>query len=129
MLRSALILIISSVFLVGCTVQTGNSNSSSTSSDQAGEPQILSSKNATASVQYEGSNTWSYVVSIDLPNPCYDVVVTPMVAESFPEQVTLKVVSTSTQDEGTSCAQVIKTVTQDGTYNASSGATIMLDVK
>lgn len=131
MIRTSILLIILSVFLVGCTVQPdsgGTNSSSSSSSDNAGEPQILSQGNVTATVTYQGNSLWGYIVSVDLPNPCYDVTVTPIIAESFPEQVNLKVEQKSTQTEGTVCTQQIQTVQRTGSYSADAAATIRLQV-
>lgn len=76
----------------------------------------------------EDDNLWKYTVSGQLPNPCYEVSTEVLVAESYPEQVTV-VVAVTEPDADTMCAQVIQEYEYSGEFNASRGATVTLQVK
>lgn len=75
---------------------------------------------------YLGENTWTYIVTGTLPNPCYEVETEAIVAESFPEQVTIRAVVTP-PGEDEICAQVIQEVHTGGEFQASEEATIIFE--
>lgn len=82
----------------------------------------------TAEAVYTSENNWEYQVKGPLPNPCYGVSVEAIVAESFPEQVTLQVEIINPEDDAI-CAQVIEDVTLEGIYSASQNASLQLRVE
>lgn len=84
--------------------------------------------NFTLTYAYQGNNTWTYTVNGTLPTPCYDVSADAVIAESYPEQVTIQV-KTKEQSDGYVCATVIKDFNYTGTFNASEKAVISLDVQ
>jgi hypothetical protein len=72
---------------------------------------------------------WSYSITANMPTPCHSFAVKDvLVAESYPEQVTIKIkVSEPKQDQ--MCAQVIDSQTIEGTYQASKEATVKITVE
>ncbi|MDY0097429.1 MAG: hypothetical protein RBS01_03715 [Candidatus Dojkabacteria bacterium] len=78
--------------------------------------------------KYIGNSKWEYTVTGQLPNPCYTAVVDALVAESYPEQVTITVV-TKEPEPDMMCAQVIQDFKYNGTFSASEKAEINLAVK
>ncbi len=77
---------------------------------------------------YLGDNIWRYMVTGTLPNPCYEIYTEAIVAESFPEQVTIR--STVTPpSEDLVCAQVIQEVYEEGEFQASEEATITFEIE
>lgn len=74
-----------------------------------------------AEAVYIGNNTWEYLVVVPKPTPCHDTASRVLVAESFPEQVTVEVdIVAPGGDE--ICIQVVDEETIQGTYQASEGA-------
>jgi hypothetical protein len=72
---------------------------------------------------YEGENTWSYTVSGQVPTPCYETEVDAIVAESFPEQVTVRLALTP-PDDSVVCIQVTREFEASGEFSASEAATV-----
>lgn len=79
----------------------------------------------TLEANYVGTNTWEYELSAELPDPCTKVEVDTLIAESFPEQVTIRVKTSKTAEF---CAQVIAPYISLGTFSASERASISLEV-
>ncbi len=77
--------------------------------------------------RYIGDNIWEYTVTGQLPNPCYLAKVDVMVAESYPEQVTVNVNITEPKPD-IMCAQVIQDFEYSNTFTASEKAVISLTV-
>jgi len=77
--------------------------------------------------QYIGGNNWEYTVIGQLPNPCHSVSVEAMVAESYPEQVTINV-NIIEPDTDMMCIQVIQDFEYQGTFSASENASVVLRV-
>lgn len=59
--------------------------------DTSNDWKTLTEDNITLTYQYVGVNVWKYNVKGQLPNPCHSAQVDALVAESYPEQVTVKV--------------------------------------
>ncbi len=78
--------------------------------------------------KYVSENSWTYKVTGQLPNPCYSATVDALVAESYPEQVTilLKIIE---PNKDMMCAQVIQDFVYEGTFSASELATVTLRVE
>jgi hypothetical protein len=76
--------------------------------------------------EYLGDNTWQYTVTGTLPNPCYEVETEAIVAESLPEQVTIRSIVTP-PDEDEICAEVIQEVSEEGQFQASEEAAIIFE--
>ena len=77
--------------------------------------------------KYISTNSWEYTVTGELPNPCYNASVDAIVAESYPEQVTVTV-TIEEPDPEVMCAQVIQEFSYEGTFSASEKADIKLVV-
>lgn len=77
----------------------------------------------TLEATYEGNNTWEYEVSATLPNPCTTATVDVIVAESYPEQVSINV---KTKETGGYCIQTTKDYIYVGTFQASEAASVQL---
>jgi hypothetical protein len=75
---------------------------------------------------YLGDNTWTYMVTGTLPNPCYDIETEAIVAESYPEQVTIKSIVTPPEEDEI-CAQVVQEVYEEGEFQASEEALIIFE--
>lgn len=78
--------------------------------------------------EYISENSWEYKVIGQLPNPCYSANVDVLVAESYPEQVTINVTVIEPNSDQM-CAQVITDFEYEGTIPASEQATFTLNVK
>lgn len=63
----------------------------------------------------------TYVGNVETPTPCFDVTGEALVAESFPEQVTIRL---EAKDTGAVCAQVITTKKFKVSFHASGEAYI-----
>jgi hypothetical protein len=85
--------------------------------------QFSSSGNFTAQAYIDGGNTWVYEVTGNLPHECFDITTEAVVAESFPEQVTIRVTSVETDPN---CEQETYAYATEGTYEASPEATMSL---
>lgn len=84
--------------------------------------------NFTLETTYTQNSTWRYIVTGQLPNPCYSATVDALVAESYPEQVTI-LVKIIEPNKDIMCAQVISDFEYEGTFSASELATVTLKVE
>jgi len=91
-------------------------------------PQTIIGDDITLTYQYVGVNVWQYTVTGQLPNPCQSAKVDALVAESYPEQVTIMVNIKEDKDTNTVCTQVIQELNISGEFNASSRASVKLQV-
>jgi hypothetical protein len=94
-----------------------------------GEKEIgkeISKDNFSITYTYQGNSEWEYTVTGTLPNSCYSADVTAMVAESYPEQVTVQVKVSNNSPE--LCAEMIQDFKYTGSFNASEKATVTLSV-
>lgn len=92
-------------------------------SDDTNERNEITKDNFLFSYNYKGNNLWEYSVTGTLPNPCYIIKTESVVAESYPEQVT--VTSTVTEPPANlMCTQVIQEVNEVGEFQASELATV-----
>ncbi len=81
----------------------------------------------TLTYEYKGESKWEYTVVGQLPNPCFKVTTESLVAESYPEQVSILVkVKEPNPDE--MCIQVIQEYKYSGEFNASELAKVTLKV-
>ena len=88
----------------------------------------ITTENFTLEKEYVSENTWKYKITGQFPNPCYNATVETIIAESYPEQVTITVnVTKPTQDM--SCIQIISPFEYEGIFSASQEALITLKVK
>lgn len=88
---------------------------------------VLEEEDFNLEYQYKGENLWQYTVTGQIPNPCYNVLVESMVAESYPEQVTIKI-SVSEPDTSLMCTQVIQEIEEMGEFQASPDAQVTMSV-
>ncbi|WKZ30828.1 MAG: hypothetical protein QY318_03190 [Candidatus Dojkabacteria bacterium] len=70
---------------------------------------------------------WEYTLTGYLPDPCHSFTVTELIAESYPEQVTIQVEILPPENE-IACVQVIQDVTYKEDFVASPNASINLVV-
>jgi hypothetical protein len=77
--------------------------------------------------EYIDENRWEYEVKGYMPTPCHSIIHQAIVAESFPEQVTIEVTITAPQDE-IICSQAIEETVLLGSYSASEQSTYKLKV-
>ena len=75
---------------------------------------------------YLGDNVWRYTVTGTLPNPCYSIETEAEVAESAPEQITIRSTITAPEEDEI-CAQVIQEVLQEGEFQASEDALVIFE--
>jgi hypothetical protein len=88
---------------------------------------VLEKEGFTLSADYVGDNTWEYSIAGTLPTPCHEYTISPVVMESYPEQVVINI--NISVDPEIMCIQVIQDVQELGTFNASDSAKIDLSVK
>lgn len=88
----------------------------------------ITEDNFTLTASYIEDNTWEYNIVGQLPNPCYTVTTDAIVAESYPEQVSI-VVNVEAPDADVMCAQVIEPYEYTGEFQASEEATVKLLVE
>ncbi len=88
----------------------------------------ITKDNFTLSYEYKGESKWTYKVVGSLPNPCYKVSTEGIIAESYPEQVTITV-TVEEPDPEEMCIQVIQEYEYEGEFSASGEAKVTLQVK
>ncbi len=93
-----------------------------------GEEQTQSGNDFNLAYTYKGNNLWEYSVNGTLPTPCYAVNTDAIVAESYPEQVTVKVTVQEQPTDGV-CSTVIQEYSYSGTFQASEKATVTFVVE
>ncbi len=81
-----------------------------------------------AKVTFQGENRWEYVVTGDLPTPCYSMQIETNVQESYPETVQIYATILSPEQDAI-CAQVVTPVKQEGSFAASPEAQISFEVE
>lgn len=87
------------------------------------EENNITTDNFVFSYNYKENNLWEYSINGTLPNPCYTIKTESIVAESYPEQVT--VTSTITKPSADLiCTQVIQEVHEVGEFQASESASV-----
>lgn len=94
--------------------------------DSQGNTGGMDENDFTLSYEYVGNNTWNYNVSGFLPNPCYSAIVSEIVRESFPEQVSVSI--DVNYDSESICTQQLIDFDYDGEFFASEGASVDLMV-
>ncbi len=89
---------------------------------------VFESNGYTAYANYLGSNSWEYLITGFAPTPCHILTHEAIVAESFPEQVSLEL---SIQEPGPEeiCIQVLEEVNLKGEFSASEQATVSFQVR
>lgn len=117
-----IILAIATIFMTQDTDQANNNKNTKTISSTT-----LTDKqdNFKATATYQGNNNWQYQITGTLPTPCHQIEDQAIVAESFPEQVTLKATIIAPTDP---CIQVIEKIEKKGTFQASEQATFKLQI-
>jgi len=95
--------------------------------DTSDDKMVVMENNFKLESKYISENSWEYTVTGELPNPCYNASVDAIVAESYPEQVTVTV-TIEEPDPEVMCAQVIQEFSYEGTFSASEKADIKLVV-
>ncbi len=123
-------------FYLGMKYQEALSPPSSTSYlINPGAPNSSSSatKNATQTINKDGvtisitnkDGTLTYSGTVEFPTPCYKLNVDSIVAESYPEQVQIKL-TTEPQNRGEFCAAVLTKKTFSGTVKVSASAKVYI---
>lgn len=75
---------------------------------------------------YLGNNSWEYMVSGYKPTPCHVLEIDALVAESFPEQVSVELKISEPENKDLVCSQVLAEFSEQGTFQASENATFDL---
>jgi len=88
----------------------------------------ITKDNFVLTYSYIGDNKWTYTLTGTLPNPCYTVSVDALVAESYPEQVSIIATVTPPEDD-IACIQVVQEYEHTGDFSASEKAIVTLQVK
>lgn len=132
-MRKLIVLISVATIISGCSLLPANNNIEPTPTGNYVEPtkpagevkHKFSSSDAKIDLYYVNAK-YIYFGTVTLPNPCYKVTVSSTIAESFPEQVTLNIV---TQASDEICIQVIDERKIAGEIEVSEGAkfTILLN--
>lgn len=91
------------------------------------ETKKIREEDFTLEYSYKENNIWKYTVVGNLPNPCYKVSTDALVAESYPEQVYIKVIIDK-PEENTICTQVIEEYKYSSEFNASERAIVDFQV-
>ncbi len=120
-----LVLISVVLLLAACSMPSPVKNSDSTSNLVTPTRPVGAAK---ASFAVEGlklelfflDNHYVYYGNAQLPNPCYDLTVNSVIAESYPEQVTLNLVTRN--NPGKVCAQVVSSKIFSGSIEVSENA-------
>jgi len=100
---------------------------SQSSGDGASDSKTLTSDDFTLEYRYSGNNTWKYSVTGVLPSPCYKATVEAVVRESYPEQVTVNL-TTSSPEPDTVCVQMVLNYSEEGEFEASEKATVDFNI-
>lgn len=116
------------VAFAGCTTANTADQQSSSSSASATQPNVSQEGFTVSEITYQGDNQWTYTVSGEVPTPCHRITVDAVVAESYPEQVTIEV-SIIEPEPDTICTQVITPVSEHGSFSASERATVKIRVE
>lgn len=125
----SLAVLVLAIAFIGIFFYTKDDKDSTNDNDDTTEEPSQSdlSENLELSSEYLGDNNWTYTITGYLPNPCYSYEVQALVAESFPEQVSINMTITEPAADVV-CAQVIQDVNEEGTFSASEGASVKLNV-
>ena len=99
------------------------------SPDTTNDWKTITGENITLTYKYAGANVWKYNVKGQLPNPCQSAKVDALVAESYPEQVTIMVNIKENNSTDTACIQIIQELDISGEFSASEKATVTLQIK
>ena len=84
---------------------------------------IVENDQITVKTRYE-NDVLKYSGTVLLPNPCYKVEFDALIAESYPEQVTLQVKTAENLKPGTACIQVEAQKEFSGEAKVSEKATV-----
>lgn len=82
----------------------------------------------TLNVQYEGNETWGYIVVGSTPTSCYSVIVETLIEEGDPDTANITTYVTETSTEDTACTQAIEEFEQTGSFTASEDTEITFTV-
>lgn len=77
--------------------------------------------------EYEEKNTWEYEIKGEKPTPCHEVKHEAIVAESYPEQVTVNL-SIISPSPDTVCVQATEDFKVEGTFYAGPTAEVYFAV-
>lgn len=93
-----------------------------------GSAKVINQEDFKLEYTYKGNNSWDYLLTGNMPTPCYTVEVNGLVRESYPEQVVISAKLVA-PDGDVMCAQVITPFEKNGNVSASEGATFELTVE
>lgn len=115
------------IVLIGGIILVTNDDKNETKVIDDGISTDDSNEDYNLNANYIGDNTWNYVITGYKPSSCYETQVSTIVAESFPEQVTVQLTLIAPEPEVV-CTLMIEELKLDGTFSASEGASVKLDV-
>lgn len=121
-----------SIFLAGCTTtETPVQDDTLVDSEEPIEINVnvnLEDSGLVMDANYSEQFLWTYKVSGDVPTPCHDIITEAIVAESYPEQVTVTARITDELSEDAFCTQVITKKEAFGEFTATEAASINFEV-
>lgn len=115
---SALIVILLSTLLVGCTTEQGGQTQSIE----------LEGSNYRGEAVYLGGEQWEYEIIVAKPTPCHQLNSDVRIAESFPQQVFIEVVIEEPERDVV-CIQMLEEVTLRGNFAAAEGASVSVSMQ
>lgn len=109
-------------------VDNGNVNDQSVTTPEEEEgTEVPEEEKIGWSSVYVDNNVWDFTVDTTLPNPCYEGKVDVIIAESFPEQVTITYEMIEPSGDMV-CTQQLVDFNYEGTFNASESAEVKFKI-
>ena len=122
-LSATILIIVLLVLVVGGVIYFRNIGSVDNEFPQAEQPVTDETQRLVVTHAFDGTEH-EFTGSVVLPTPCHTLEAESVVAESFPEQVTINL-TTIAPEEGVVCTQVLERATFDIFVTASEGARLM----
>ena len=123
-----IIIIIISILLVGLTIFFYINSSTAVSIDTN---ETITEEDFQLTTTYKQNNTWEYTVKGELPDKCYTYTIEPVILESYPEQVQIRVnIKEVGKTECTPTLQCPYIIDVRGVFNASKEAqtSLIIDI-
>ena len=123
-----IIIIIITIILLGLSIffYLNTSNSISTDTNET-----ITEEDFQLTTKYKQNNEWEYTVKGELPDKCYTYTIEPMILESYPEQVQIRLeIRKLNEKECTPASTCPYTIDVRGVFNASEEAktSLVIDI-
>ena len=122
-LSVSVIIIVLLLLVFGGVVYVRNANPIDDEFPQEEQPDDTTTQNLVVTHAFDGEQH-EYTGSVVLPTPCHTLESEVLVAESFPEQITINL-RTVAPEEDVACIQVLERATFDIFVTASEGAKLV----